>query len=432
MAPKPLAAKPAGTIPKLSASKVYVLPPRPKPGRKPSADVPPNKRKAQNRAAQRAFRERKAQQVSDLEVRLQQLEESFRAREVNLNLTIRQLQKDKEGLQDQLRNTHLQLAKANSGYQVASPAPSVHDGDYDGAMTPEPMLSSASNGDGCGICVKDDCICEQVGLRDRRPSSSSATSSSLNRVSTPPPSTGSGGNDYAMRRDSVDSAGLSPLSHPLKRKFEEPARVATPPPPPAPAAATAAAPAPERRTSETEIDFTAMFARPSKSARKESPLKMVSVPRDRCGFCADGTPCMCAENDAFSEDNTLPPLILSPDLNKKGPKDKLPTLLPSVESAAAAGPPEGECSGDPGSCTLCQKDPMSTLFCTSLASRPASTPSNGTFIPASAAYQTLSRHQGFRRADFGSIIGKLQSRGTYVEVNSVANVLRELDRKFHQ
>lgn len=40
-------------ITRIVTSKKWVLPPRPKPGRKPSADVPTTKRKAQNRAAQR-------------------------------------------------------------------------------------------------------------------------------------------------------------------------------------------------------------------------------------------------------------------------------------------------------------------------------------------------------------------------------------------
>ena len=47
-------------IPMICTSKKWVLPPRPKPGRKPSQDPPAVKRKAQNRAAQKAYRERRA------------------------------------------------------------------------------------------------------------------------------------------------------------------------------------------------------------------------------------------------------------------------------------------------------------------------------------------------------------------------------------
>ena len=81
-------------------------------------------------------------------------------------------------------------------------------------------------------------------------------------------------------------------------------------------------------------------------------------------------------------------------------------------------------------------DPMSTLFCTTLATGDTPTPAKGvtgstSYIPASAAYRTLSRHKDFKRADFGILMGKLNARGMQVEVNSVANVLRELDRKLY-
>ncbi|KAJ3411520.1 hypothetical protein HDV05_002081 [Chytridiales sp. JEL 0842] len=49
-------------------------PPKKKPGRKPATTEPTNKRTAQNRAAQRAFRERKEQYVRDLEKRVEMLE----------------------------------------------------------------------------------------------------------------------------------------------------------------------------------------------------------------------------------------------------------------------------------------------------------------------------------------------------------------------
>ncbi|EKG18889.1 Basic-leucine zipper (bZIP) transcription factor [Macrophomina phaseolina MS6] len=49
----------------------YVIPPRPKPGRKPATDDPPSKRKQQNREAQRAFRQRKTQKMEETNRELQ-------------------------------------------------------------------------------------------------------------------------------------------------------------------------------------------------------------------------------------------------------------------------------------------------------------------------------------------------------------------------
>lgn len=50
-----------------------------KPGRKPDTTIPATKRKAQNRAAQRAFRERKEKHVKDLEDRVTELEDEAAA-----------------------------------------------------------------------------------------------------------------------------------------------------------------------------------------------------------------------------------------------------------------------------------------------------------------------------------------------------------------
>ncbi|CAI9628636.1 unnamed protein product [Alternaria burnsii] len=48
------------------ASKHHTVPPRPKPGRKPATEEPESRRKAQNRASQRNFRERKQKNVQSL------------------------------------------------------------------------------------------------------------------------------------------------------------------------------------------------------------------------------------------------------------------------------------------------------------------------------------------------------------------------------
>lgn len=57
--------------------------------------------------------------------------------------------------------------------------------------------------------------------------------------------------------------------------------------------------------------------------------------------------------------------------------------------------------------------------------------SAGMFIPCADAYKTLSRHKKFNSVDFSTLVGKLTTRGMQVEVQSVANVLRELDRRLY-
>ena len=49
-----------------------------KPGRKPLTSEPTSKRKAQNRAAQRAFRERKEKHLKDLETKVEDLRKGLR------------------------------------------------------------------------------------------------------------------------------------------------------------------------------------------------------------------------------------------------------------------------------------------------------------------------------------------------------------------
>ncbi|XWX00251.1 hypothetical protein V2A60_008271 [Cordyceps javanica] len=81
--------------PKISmTSKEWVIPPRPKPGRKPATDTPPTKRKAQNRAAQRAFRERRAARVGELEEQLDQFKLDHDKKESELKEKIHSLELD--------------------------------------------------------------------------------------------------------------------------------------------------------------------------------------------------------------------------------------------------------------------------------------------------------------------------------------------------
>src|SRR5437762_11605250 len=69
------AISPVNGAPGILTHKKWVIPPRPKPGRKPATDTPPTKRKAQNRAAQRAFRERRAARVGELEEQIKKIED---------------------------------------------------------------------------------------------------------------------------------------------------------------------------------------------------------------------------------------------------------------------------------------------------------------------------------------------------------------------
>jgi Minimal binding motif of Hap4 for binding to Hap2/3/5 len=105
----------------IGPTKEWMLPPRPKPGRKLATDRSPNKRKAQNRAAQRAFRERRAARVGELEEQLKETEEERQKREKAMreqiesqNDVISKLEAQAQRFSDEImawRERYLQLEK---------------------------------------------------------------------------------------------------------------------------------------------------------------------------------------------------------------------------------------------------------------------------------------------------------------------------------
>ncbi|KAI8086414.1 uncharacterized protein BX664DRAFT_157211 [Halteromyces radiatus] len=73
----------------------------PKLHRKEETSDPKNKRKAQNRAAQRAFRERKEKHVVELQERIRQLEEEKSTKEVDLETENAKLKDELEKLRQE-------------------------------------------------------------------------------------------------------------------------------------------------------------------------------------------------------------------------------------------------------------------------------------------------------------------------------------------
>lgn len=110
LAPRPLE-KQSGV---LHLSKEWVLPPRPKPGRKPITDDPPTKRKAQNRAAQRAFRERRANRVAELEDHIMHLQREASIKEGTLQNEINQLKIENSNLKSKIK----ELKSSNNNNKV--------------------------------------------------------------------------------------------------------------------------------------------------------------------------------------------------------------------------------------------------------------------------------------------------------------------------
>ncbi|KAK0510571.1 hypothetical protein JMJ35_007003 [Cladonia borealis] len=431
---KPLAPMPGmGNQPPISINKQWVLPPKPKPGRKPAIDTPPTKRKAQNREAQRAFRERRAAKVGELEEEMRRMEEEDRKEQEELRGRIKQLENDVDQYshmvmkwQERYREREMECERERQSRKfLENEVELLRKGMVDGTdavpLPPRPTQQGYAGNQStkkqdatdhtCGNCDGDYCKCVDDALKASAYSAEDATAATFKRPHSPPSST-----------DNKRSRHASDLDN------------------------------------NTEIDFTYQFATPSRPtlSTSASTVSIAAVaPPDPCGFCDDGTACLCAEmakDKAFSDDLKPPP-----------PSLPLPIQKPT-NTAAKPDP----CINGPGTCKQCLSSPLSTLFCKSVAAANrtslASDPNKPTSLPQTAttdtntpttttteptltcadAFTTLSRHPAFDLAsnELGTWVPQLAAgrrpamwsrpdRTAYeIEAASVMSVLRFFDRRF--
>ena len=418
---KPLAPMP-GTVyhPTISINKEWVLPPKPKPGRKPAVDTPPTKRKAQNREAQRAFRERRAAKVSELEDQGKAKEEEYQKEQEKLMTRVKQLEhsldgcteklmywrgkcseiEDAYGKERQLRRSAemeiemLRKGMTSGGEAVALP-PRRPEYTAEPALGIPDSIPAIELGDmGCGKCsVETRCECiEEAFEMD-------------NVVAEPDAPT--------FKRPHSPQSGSDNKRH-----------------------------RPSDLDASSEIDFTAQFStrRPpplTTSASASSSLTATALP-DPCGFCSDGTTCLCAELAKERPDRSLRP-----------PASTLPT---PPESAPINTSTSNSCINGPGSCTQCRSNPTSTLFCKSLAAAKPLDPyrltpttrdntdqatTEGSTLNCADAFTVLSRHPGFDQAtsELSTWIPQLSTVPSAItafdiEAASVMGVLKLFDRRF--
>lgn len=507
--PASIAPSPGFSAPTIVTSKVWQIPPRPKPGRKAATDIPPTKRKAQNRAAQRAFRERRAARVGELEEQLEetreeQLKREQQAREklayleaqvqrfggelqawrVRCDALERMLDYERQGKEAAVAElTYIRNGAKYTGTHAVPLPPRRPRGPSPALQTVVEQSSRQNNEEadplGCGNCTTNGaCACAEQVISMAPSGCGKCTAQShcqcleetLNGSSEPsmfapdlkrPHSPSQGPSENKRHRSSVDT------SEPL------------------------------------EIDFTSLFAarRPElqqplreKPLQDEARMTLIRPSGESCGFCDDGTYCLCAEdaanalNMASDRDNenrlapllnevTPPPSDSDVTLSDSIPP-KLQPLHPSNmhrEVAPAQIPTSNPCANGPGTCQQCQTDPKSGLFCRSLAAlrassstaASASNPPDGCCggsssgggcckgLQSSAAtelpppslsvadtYKTLSTHNNFDQAsdELNTWLGRLskvprQHAGRSlapmeVEAASVMGVLKLFDRRF--
>lgn len=219
----------------------------------------------------------------------------------------------------------------------------------------------------------------------------------------------------------------------------------------------------------TEIDFTTMAQKPNEALQvsfSQLPSMDTMSFRDSCGFCKDGTYCVCADTamatpamtptetppPTFSRQTRTPPPsesdVFPPPLIMEMTAEgavKLPrrkTARADTQSQATQEAPRGCGTSGPGTCAQCQADPKSGLFCRLMAAnfdrkqvKPGggccggkgagggcckvstkpekvtlpSLPSLG--LSCAEAYQTLASHRNFERAadEISSWLPKLKA-----------------------
>ncbi|CAL3972107.1 unnamed protein product [Diplocarpon coronariae] len=467
----------AGPI--MGTRKEWIIPPRPKPGRKPATDTPPTKRKAQNRAAQRAFRERRAARVGELEEQLEEVNNDHQRRESDLRNKIGKLEADVERFSGELQSWRVrcdtldriaeyerkekeaalaELAYLRNGSRTtgtdAVPLPPRHLR-HNEPRAPQQQQYTAPEPEsrhlGCGGCT---------------PTSNCACADQAMTIATA--GCGNCGPDTRCEclEETIKAAGdmsqeLKRVHSPSESHVEKRQRYSQP-------------------STPLEIDFTAQFS--SKPVQAQDAVIHTShrPPGESCGFCEEGTYCMCAEAAAAAnaahqdrdDENRLAPLLneVTPPLSdndSEGPLRKLPSLQPNhMHRPFAATAPSNSCANGPGTCQQCLSDPKSGLFCRSLAaaraagtdvpdgccggsnggggcckSMPVATPSQPPpSLSCADTYKTLATHKNFDKAsdELGTWLGRLNATPPAhpgrapmeVEAASVMGVLKLFDRRF--
>jgi hypothetical protein len=402
-------------------SKEWVIPPRPKPGRKPATDTPPTKRKAQNRAAQRAFRERRAARVGELEEELEEQREEHERVQQQLHHQIQGLHAEVESLRGQCLALGETLERERAERQIMG--------------SELESLRQRMRNDTAGTSSRNESFAPQTvqvqsmptqhplsrgSLGSNPPEPRNSTSSfPVSQIISPPDSSSSGplraptdttgcGNcsatgpcacvDDVLANTTVDcgkctlgtrcecleaalNGSTATSETELKRKpsssaleSEEKRQKADPYP--------------------NEIDFTAMFSSKKKTSvlAPAPPPDPVSTPqlslqpREPCGFCTESSYCLCAAEAAetaaaqtlapMGQQVQTPPPDNDPGLSPMEVTSTGAIKLPSLSSLnrnsfQTTRKPSSCGTSSPGTCAQCLRDPKSGLFCRSLAAKVA-------------------------------------------------------------
>ncbi|KAG4301909.1 hypothetical protein PCK1_001885 [Pneumocystis canis] len=377
-------------------SKNWLLPTKLKPGRTPSKDAPLTKRKAQNREAQRAFRERRAAKVLELETNVNELknlvnklqEEHFQKIQY-MTLENEQLKQKNEQLQKEIVYFKKEYEKIfNSTHFDRHHQPNS-------SMTNDNLSNVTFNkkiniemGD-CPIKI----IGQTVPLR-KKPTNSQKNENSFKNVLLSNENLGN--MDFVQYSEYKNFCNDSDcIKYQKKIEINDQDQVIT------------------------DVSFSTPFT------SRNDPI----FGENDCGFCI-GNPdiCLCLQTQNNSKirnvteidkSNILPPILMENNNDHEKTEEKsLKDIKKTSEKLEILEPSDYVVQNEyePGSCPQCKADSLSMLFCKTLASKVnnqtssnccsndekkinyyntipnSNLDSNNNFLPCSAVYKTLSQH----------------------------------------
>ncbi|PWN53446.1 hypothetical protein IE53DRAFT_168141 [Violaceomyces palustris] len=328
----PIGKKKDGQGPLVQPSKDWVLPARAKPGRKPSEAEPPTKRKAQNRASQRAFRERKQSYLASLEAKVAAYEKAEVEHSIELQKVAKRLKEENDALKKEnqtLKERFVKLEAAFKELRLAASKASIRTAPQPanlgckapshevppvrqkrslpsralpsnsqtstGSPVPTPSASSPSS---AGIAIAPPTPAIMMGVK-QEPLQTGSPSMSVDSMSTSSLREVSPIKEKPSAPSLLSAESLPPnQDQPTMQEIIRPAVVGLPS---LPSAAAAVDPPSPSRACRAESSGTTRGL--GKSSSLTSPQLMLNDgghihafdDMDRgCGFCIESSPCVCS------------------------------------------------------------------------------------------------------------------------------------------
>ncbi|KAF2754676.1 hypothetical protein EJ05DRAFT_129596 [Pseudovirgaria hyperparasitica] len=332
----------------------YKIPPRPKPGRKPATDEPQTKRKAQNREAQRNFRQRKAQRLTELEGEREQKDREHQEETEHLQSQIESLNQELALLTENEQNAQRQLQEALANLRRAEDERDHYRSLYESSNTPSLRAGYRNEVSTPGSLAGASASSPAFGLTPVTNSAMSVDNRSKSILSGCDDCEPERGNCACINAfaDPVNlEAPLSPMSDVKMKDVDE-----------------------RSNYDDREIDFTTQQAGQDK---RPSVAFITEQSMDGCGFCTDESNCVCAAEAKISIEQTTRTL---PPMRTRPPRAQMSSADSTQQRRA------------PGTCPDCQKNPRQQEWCKSVSRDAQSPASSHTIQSPSQATNPANRY----------------------------------------